>query len=477
MKRKNAKKSEDVLKKTDSEDKPSSFTTVHHEHEKWDSSHVMPCRSSSKEYTRTVCIVVLGDIGHSPRMTYHAESFAKEGFLVTIIGYKGSGGIPSSISENQSISIVTMREAPKLLAKCPRLLAYPLKMAWLSVMLTFAFLWMVVCFQFCPEIILVQNPPAIPSLALCWLYSKIFVCQFIVDWHNYGFSLMSLTLGTKNPLVRFATWFENYFGRKADAHLCVTRAMKDDLQKRLGVSAITLYDRPPERFQSLARSEQNEFLEEFCRNYYPELKGTLTSTNIKSKSENRSCGILVSTTSWTEDEDFGILLAALESYEQVRSQNPSSYPKLIVFITGKGPMKEYYQSKILKLNLQHVNIYLPWLTHEDYPKLLACADLGISLHTSSSGLDLPMKVVDMYGCGLPVCAVQFNCISELVEHNVNGLIFKDSEELATQIQDWFNGFSKQLNENHQKYRDNLKTFQRLRWHENWVHNVIPLTTS
>jgi len=39
---------------------------------------------------RTVAIVVLGDIGRSPRMMYHAESFASHNFKTYIIAYKGT---------------------------------------------------------------------------------------------------------------------------------------------------------------------------------------------------------------------------------------------------------------------------------------------------------------------------------------------------------------------------------------------------
>lgn len=38
---------------------------------------------------RSVAIVVVGDVGRSPRMMYHAESFAKLGFSTYLIGYRG----------------------------------------------------------------------------------------------------------------------------------------------------------------------------------------------------------------------------------------------------------------------------------------------------------------------------------------------------------------------------------------------------
>jgi beta-1,4-mannosyltransferase len=44
---------------------------------------------SKKDLSNTVQLLVLGDIGRSPRMQYHAISIAKHGGEVTVIGYRG----------------------------------------------------------------------------------------------------------------------------------------------------------------------------------------------------------------------------------------------------------------------------------------------------------------------------------------------------------------------------------------------------
>ena len=68
---------------------------------------------------------------------------------------------------------------------------------------------------------------------------------------------------------------------------------------------------------------------------------------------------------------------------------------------------------------------------DDYPEVVASADLGVRLHTSSSGFDLPMKVVDMFSAGLPCLAIgDYASLPELVKDQHNGQIFLSSEQLA-----------------------------------------------
>ena len=82
-----------------------------------------------------------------------------------------------------------------------------------------------------------------------------------------------------------------------------------------------------------------------------------------------------------------------------------------------------------------------------------------------------MKVVDMFGAGLPVCAVNFKCLHELVQHEENGLVFKNSFELANQLGRLFGdpdlrelaGLTK-----------GVESFRRYNWVDNWNENVRPI---
>ncbi|CAL9692803.1 unnamed protein product [Knipowitschia caucasica] len=184
--------------------------------------------------------------------------------------------------------------------------------------------------------------------------------------------------------------------------------------------------------------------------------------------------LLISSTSWTEDEDFSVLLKALEEYEMMVKEG-AALPQLVCVITGKGPQKEYYCSVIESLSLEHVQICTPWLQAEDYPVLLGSSDLGVCLHVSSSGLDLPMKVVDMFGCCLPVCAIHFNCLHELVKHEENGLIFKDSHELTLQLQTLLMDFPSAAESGRlASFRKSLRQTRDQSWDQNWDQNVLPL---
>ena len=47
-------------------------------------------RPRNQHSLRSVAILVLGDIGRSPRMMYHAQSFAECDFVTDVIGYNGT---------------------------------------------------------------------------------------------------------------------------------------------------------------------------------------------------------------------------------------------------------------------------------------------------------------------------------------------------------------------------------------------------
>jgi len=457
-----------------------------------------------------VAVVVLGDIGRSPRMQYHCGSLADlPGTVVHIVAFRGERCVPSL--EGRANVVPHLLGTP--FGGCPRrlfLLYAPLKVAWQVAQLLFTLLWIPA-----PRAVLVQNPPSIPTLAAVWCVCALRGSRMVIDWHNFGYTILGLSLGEGHPLVTVSRLHERLCARRASAHLCVTNAMRLWLLDTWGVRARLLYDRPPPFFRAAQVSEKHDL---FCRlaqqlpSPPPSASGGGVAAPGKAVPRGRARSgarpaspleqrqrtlvthvdartgspvlspsrpaVLVSSTSWTADEDFGMLLRALQALDAAISlpRRRASFPDFLVLITGKGPLKEDFERLAEALKLQRVSIRTLWLSPSDYPLLLGSADCGISLHASSSGLDLPMKVVDMFGAGLPVCALGFSCLPELVQHDINGLIFRNEVELEGQLEDLFEGFPDKDPSLGRlaRLRKGVAASLQSRWEENWLQNAKPL---
>ncbi|KAJ8503357.1 hypothetical protein ON010_g19096 [Phytophthora cinnamomi] len=252
----------------------------------------------------------------------------------------------------------------------------------------------------------------IPTFVVVWLCCRLKGAKFVIDWHNLGYSLLALSLGGGHPLVKvscgrgssgffggggltggllspggqIAKWVERVFGRKADANLCVTHVMQTWLRETWQIEATVLHDKPPLFFKPTSIETQHELFArvgdqlEHCNDLVTwggnpsNLEETLLTRKThgpngkKGKSvvlprENRPA-MIISSTSWTADEDFGILLTALELLDKrTSSLSVSEFPNLLVVVTGKGPQKEMYLEKIRQLAFKRIRIATMYACH------------------------------------------------------------------------------------------------------------------
>lgn len=67
----------------------------------------------------------------------------------------------------------------------------------------------------------------------------------MIDWHNFGYSILALKLGDSHPLVRISALYERLYAKAAKHHFTVTHAMARVLEDSYGVNAQALHDRFP----------------------------------------------------------------------------------------------------------------------------------------------------------------------------------------------------------------------------------------
>lgn len=183
---------------------------------------------------KNICIIVLGDIGHSPRMQNHAVSLLDEGYHVDIVGYVESRPL-NSISEagEERCRIHRMTPVPKLKWPLPSIAQLVFKTVWQAMTLLVSLMLMARR----PSAVLIQNPPGIPTLMVAYFMCLITRSKMIIDWHNYSFSILALKLagGQRHLLCRLMRWLERFFGSRADVHFCVSDAMRKDLEENWNI--------------------------------------------------------------------------------------------------------------------------------------------------------------------------------------------------------------------------------------------------
>jgi beta-1,4-mannosyltransferase len=302
-------------------------------------------------------------------------------------------------------------------------------------------------------------------MTVTWLALRRRGVRFIIDWHNLGYTLLQLRLGRWHPAVRFARWVERRDARRVDGHLCVSRALAAFLHSRFGVpDARVLYDRPASAFAPMPRAEREQFRQALFTRLG--VRGPLV-------------GFIVCPTSWTEDEDFDVAIEAVRRLEErIRgweaAHTSRRFPELVILVTGDGARRAEFERLFAGLPARRIHLRTRWLEPEDYPRVVGSADVGLCLHRSSSGLDIPMKVADLFGAGVPVCALDYGaCLAERVRHGDNGLLFSTARQLADVLFDLFETFPAS-----QPLLDRLRTgaqkSARPTWEEGWLKEAKPL---
>ncbi len=393
-------------------------------------------------------------------MRYHAQALAAHGVDVDLVGFEGTT-LPDAIVRNPRITI--HRLEPSTLRRQLPGSTYAVA-GLLDATRLGQRLWRVLRRLPRPDLVLVQNPPTFPTVAVSWFSLRRRGVRFVIDWHNLGYTLLRERLGRWHPAVRLARWFERRDARLADANLCVSRGLAMFLETRFGVAdAHVLYDRPAALFAPLPGPERERYRQAFFARlgvHAPHV------------------GFVVCPTSWTEDEDFDLAIDAVSRLEErIRGWEAAGarrrFPDLVILVTGDGARRARFERRFAGLQARRIHLRARWLEPEDYPKVVASADVGLSLHRSSSGLDIPMKVADLFGAGVPVCALDYGaCLAERVRHADNGLLFSSPAQLANVLFDLFETFphAQPLLD---RLRGGARRSARTTWEEGWAREARP----
>lgn len=297
-----------------------------------------------------------------------------------------------------------------------------------------------------PSVLVVQTPPSLPTLPIAMLAAKLRGATLVVDWHNLGWTLLALRFGPGHPLVRLNKWAEIWLSRRAAIHLSVSQALADHLAKHGAANPHVLHDGPSS-----------------VRAFQP---GGVDLPNDRL--------VVVAPMGWTRDDDLPLLASAVE-LTSLRLEELEAERTLELVVSGTGPLRDEWRVKLEALGNDRVTIQARDVPSEEYPDLLASAHLGLSIHRSASGLDLPMKVVEFLAAGVPVLAMDDGSpLSEIAPPGTGVLTYRTAEELASQLTGMASAPTPPVGDLLAHLTDEARNRASTSWEERWRTTLKPL---
>lgn len=345
----------------------------------------------------------MGDLGRSPRMINHARALRHRGWQVTLVGY-GTTPLPPDLREDLGVHVRELDAGRWGTAGVYWRLAREVRRErWTAV--------------------LVQNPPGFPVLFVLRLAARRGVRR-ILDWHNVGSSMLALRPSPRRHAAKLYGWCERRSVRIADDHWSVSTALAETFP---GNRAVVVHDRPSRIFRAAAQQP----LVTLERSTDERLAWWRRVLPDRAPPE-ADCWV-VAPSSWGPDEDVDAMLRVAD-----RSQNETdegtAWPRIAIIATGWGPRQSEFARGATTFSRGPISLHTAWVPPAEYPALLARADVGLCLHRSSSGLDLPMKLADFRGAGKKALVLDYGpVLTEVFRPETDGWTFGDDAELAARL--------------------------------------------
>jgi beta-1,4-mannosyltransferase len=272
--------------------------------------------------------------------------------------------------------------------------------------------------------VVTQNPPGFPVLMLLGLAGPRGTRR-ILDWHNFGDSLLALRRSRRRHAAGLYGWCERRISRMADEHWAVSAALA---RKLVGIRAVVVHDRPSQVFRTAAENSPGAANGDRAANRLAWWRRVLPHL----APPDAPCWV-VAPSSWGPDEDSDAMLRVSETWKR----NAGSWgeaPRVAIIATGRGPLQADFARAAAALPGGPVSLHTAWVPAAEYPALLACADAGLCLHRSSSGVDLPMKLADFRGAGRKALVMDYGpVLTEVFRAGTDGWTFRTDADLAARL--------------------------------------------